>query len=189
MRIAILAWGSLVWDKGHELAEAFDEQHGEWHDDGPVLTIELSRISKKSRPGALTYVIDKDGPACRVKWTLSRRMAGDKAAEDLKKRERTTESNIGFIDRKTNDRRGRDVSSLMTIGNWAGTKKIDVVVWTDLRPNFLEDTKRHLSAEVAIEHVRKLDVEERRRTREYVLRAPIRTRIAEALLAALCAKE
>ena len=32
-RIAILGWGSLIWDKRPE----FDEKHAPWEDDGPAL--------------------------------------------------------------------------------------------------------------------------------------------------------
>jgi hypothetical protein len=41
VKIAILGWGSLLWDKRPE----FDEQHDEWQFDGPKLKIEFSRVS------------------------------------------------------------------------------------------------------------------------------------------------
>ena len=53
MKIAILGWGSLLWDKHPE----FDEQHAEWHFDGPRLKIEFSRVSTL-RNSALTLVLD-----------------------------------------------------------------------------------------------------------------------------------
>lgn len=49
MKIAILGWGSLIWDKRNlRLA-------GEWQVGGPVLPIEFSRVSGYGR---LTLVID-----------------------------------------------------------------------------------------------------------------------------------
>jgi len=54
MTIAILGWGSLLWDKNHD----FDNQHESWKFDGPLLPLEFSRISK-SRDNALTLVIDE----------------------------------------------------------------------------------------------------------------------------------
>jgi len=39
-RIAILGWGSLIWDVRAE----FDDQHDEWHDDGPELPLETFRL-------------------------------------------------------------------------------------------------------------------------------------------------
>ena len=54
MRISILGWGSLIW----ESRPAFDDLHGAWHPDGPTLKLEFSRVSLKTRLGALTLVID-----------------------------------------------------------------------------------------------------------------------------------
>ena len=45
MKIAILGWGSLVWDS-RQLPHS-----GEWHTGGPVLPIEFSRVSKDGRLG------------------------------------------------------------------------------------------------------------------------------------------
>jgi hypothetical protein len=47
-RIAILGWGSLIW----EVHPAFDVYHWEWLADGPTLKLEFSRKST-SRKGAL----------------------------------------------------------------------------------------------------------------------------------------
>ena len=54
MNIAILGWGSLVPDpRGLPIA-------GGWHQGGPILPIEFSRISKDGqRAGCLTLVIDE----------------------------------------------------------------------------------------------------------------------------------
>lgn len=69
VRIAMLGWGSLLWEGGTE----FDRQHDHWRMDGPSLPVEFSRISG-SRQGALTLVIDSDhGSPARVAWCLSKR--------------------------------------------------------------------------------------------------------------------
>ena len=70
MKIAILGWGSLIWDKQPE----FDNQHADdWQYDGPCLKLEFSRVSER-RNNALTLVLDPDnGKCCRVAYTLSRR--------------------------------------------------------------------------------------------------------------------
>jgi hypothetical protein len=54
MKIAILGWGSLVWDPA-SLKEHL-EGDGEFIQGGPKLPIEFSRISKDGR---LTLVIDE----------------------------------------------------------------------------------------------------------------------------------
>ena len=53
MKIAILGWGSLLWDRQAE----FDKHHDDWQFDGPSLQLEFSRVSE-SRKDALTLVVD-----------------------------------------------------------------------------------------------------------------------------------
>jgi len=69
LRIAILGWGSLLWEGGPE----FDSWHGPWQYDGPTLKLEFSRVSKK-RLRALTLVIDSEhGTETAVAWCLAKR--------------------------------------------------------------------------------------------------------------------
>ena len=60
MRIAILGWGSLLWDKRAEF-DWFEKQYEQWQCDGPTLKLEFSRVSE-SRGNALTLVLDTDMP-------------------------------------------------------------------------------------------------------------------------------
>lgn len=93
MKIAILGWGSLLWEGGAE----FDKRHDSWSVNGPTLNIEFSRISQK-RLGALTLVLDNDqGSSTQVAWCLSKRAKLDEALSDLRKREDTTIDQIGHI--------------------------------------------------------------------------------------------
>src|SRR6266508_3620988 len=95
MRIAILAWGSLLWDK--DQSKPFDRWHGPWQFDGPSLRLEFSRVSK-SRLRALTLVLDSiNGSRCRVAWCLSKRDEPEDAICDLCCREGTTRSNAGWV--------------------------------------------------------------------------------------------
>ncbi|RWP52104.1 hypothetical protein [Mesorhizobium sp.] len=81
-RIAILGWGSLIWDKRPE----FDETCP-WEDDGPALKLEFSRISD-TRKGAMTLVIDTDyGQQCIVQYALSSRANPADVVADLRCRE------------------------------------------------------------------------------------------------------
>lgn len=54
MRIAILGWGSLLWETDTDRAEAFDKHREKWCDAGPHLRLEFSRISASRRNG-LTF--------------------------------------------------------------------------------------------------------------------------------------
>ena len=92
MKIAILGWGSLLWDQRAE----FDKQHEGWQFDGPSLKLEFSRVSE-TRNNALTLVLDSNnGNSCQVAYALSNRKNPDDAICDLRCREGTTLKNIGF---------------------------------------------------------------------------------------------
>ena len=79
-RIAILGWGSLLWDGD----DHFDRWHDAWKYDGPSLRLEFSRVSS-SRLGALTLVIDpQHGSETTVAWCLSKRKDADDAVADLR---------------------------------------------------------------------------------------------------------
>jgi len=128
-----------LWD----CQEKFDKQHEDWQFDGPSLNLEFSRVSKESRCGALTLVIDaQNGNKCPVAYAFSKRETPDKAINDLITRERTTnKKNIGrYFANKSQKPSYRDKHSFEIISEWAENKNIDVVIWTDFESNFFEIT-------------------------------------------------
>lgn len=178
-RIAILGWGSLLWDERPE----FDIQHSPWEFDGPELKLEFSRISR-SRSGALTLVIDpSSGAVCRVAHAQSRRRNPEDAICDLRSREGTTRSNIGFWYADGSHGQSNDHATVAAIQAWATAKSIDVVVWTDLRSNFEKSCGRPFTVLHAVAHVSGLAAEAKSGAAEYVWRAPdfIKTPLREAL--------
>ena len=92
MAIAILAWGSLIWNPGSLHID------GGWRLGGPTLPIEFSRISDNGR---LTLVIDEQcGVPVPTRFALSSLPNVDDAVRDLQRREAApTARGIGFIDR------------------------------------------------------------------------------------------
>ena len=94
MKIAILGWGSLIWDK-RDLPIV-----GDWQKDGPKLWIEFSRISRKGeRAGCLTLVIDERSEEESISlYAVSPRTDLAKAIADLQEREGTSQNDIGFCD-------------------------------------------------------------------------------------------
>ena len=110
-RIAILGWGSLLWDARPE----FDEYHDYWEMAGPELKIEFSRVSKM-RGNALTLVVDpSNGSKCRVAFALSKRCDPEDAICDLWSRESTTRSNIGFYFAEGPRSQSKDSQTLATV--------------------------------------------------------------------------
>lgn len=181
MKIAILGWGSLLWDKKAD----FDDHHGDWQLDGPHLKLEFSRVSK-TRNDALTLVIDTtNGSSCQVAYTFSKHINPDDAISDLRCREGTSIKHIGFYFSDGSRIQSHDDESLGAITAWASNNKIDVVVWTGLSSNFKEKSKCEVpfSVDNALLHLQKLDAEGKAKAAEYVWRAPsfISTPLREVL--------
>lgn len=167
-RIAILGWGSLLWDE----SPRFDAQHGPWEPDGPELPLEFSRVSGR-RLGALTLVLDAaNGAPCRVSYTMSRRPDPDLAVADLRDREGTNHANIGFLVLSENRYRARDSASLKAIRAWAAAKELDAAVWTDLDCNFEEQVGEPFSIPSALGYVESRSGDSRAKAIEYLRRAP-----------------
>lgn len=168
MKIAILGWGSLLWDDTHR---EFDKHHGVWKFDGPTLKLEFSRKSA-SRLDALTLVIDAiHGEECNVAYALSKRRTVEKAIGDLQTREGTGPRNIGCVFTDGSRRQGRDPDSIDGILRWAQDACPDVVLWTDLRGDF-RDVPKNEFVEVAVNHVQQLSAKAKALAAEYVWRAP-----------------
>lgn len=167
-RIAILGWGSLLWD----IRPDFDDYHEDWKPDGPALPIEFSRVSK-SRGGALTLVIDADnGACCAVAYAISKRRNLADAICDLRTREGTTHKNIGYWAGGDHVNTSIDTTVVQTIGAWAVAKNFEAVVWTALSSNFEQICGMQFSVEAAIKHIQALHPEAKTAAAEYVWRAP-----------------
>lgn len=176
-RIALLGWGSLIWDTRPE----FDEHRGEWLLDGPVLPLEFSRVSE-SRKGALTLVIDSiNGSACTVSYSMSTRRTPLDAIADLRSREGTVMRRMGFWLADGSLICEPEISE--AIVSWAMEKSFDAVVWTGLPSNFREQTKRDFSVDAAVEHLQNLTPEGKAMAATYLWRAPdfVRTPLRDQL--------
>ncbi|MFA6218562.1 MAG: hypothetical protein WC692_02160 [Erythrobacter sp.] len=177
MKIAILGWGSLLWDRRAD----FDEQIGSWEFDGPKLKLEFSRISQ-TRSGALTLVIDDQaGTPCPVAFAMSRRSSLDDAICDLRCREGTVHRRIGYLVRKGGEQGSAQVPE--TVTDWLSEKDADAVVWTALKSNFKERKGVEFSIENALRYIAELPPEGKAAAAEYIWRAPdfVKTELRTAI--------
>ncbi len=166
--IAILGWGSLIWDKHPD----FSRHHRVWQFDGPLLPIEFSRISK-TRAGALTLVVDSSfGSHCKTAFAISKRADPEDAICDLRTREGTTKKNIGFLFVDGSAHQTRDAAIGTTIETWAKQRSIDVVVWTDLQSNFEKTAGQPFSVPAAISYLASLPESGKFYAAEYIGKAP-----------------
>lgn len=162
MTIAILGWGSLIWNLGGLPIT------GEWMAGGPVLPIEFSR---RSRDGRLTLVIDPEhGEPVTTLYAQSSRNNLSQVLADLRKRERTHLNNIGYVDIQTGQSQCRVPALLNGLREWTNLKALDAVIWTDLGTNI-----PNFSIENAEAYLHGLTGEAASAAREYIIRAPVQT--------------
>ncbi len=164
MRIAILGWGSLVWDKrGLSI-------RGRFRAGGPKLPLEFSR---KSSDGRLTLIIDESHgiPSVPTRYAISKFQDLEDAICDLQHREGTGSQNIGFMSIGSGAQRPpKSKVAKKAIEGWlkGNQKTIDAVIWTDLGP----DKNFSFSGEAAERYLRSLRGVCREKALEYLVRAP-----------------
>lgn len=167
-RIAILGWGSLLWEEQPEFSKFIEN----WSNGGPILPIEFSRISS-TRDGALTLVIDPDnGAPVNTKFALSRRKSPEDAACDLRTREGTVIRHIGLLDRDTNFCRSHWTFVADKIKLWAEENQLRAVIWTDLPSNYFEKTGKIFQVKNAIEYLKALSSKGQDAAKKYINNAP-----------------
>ena len=171
MKIAFLGWGSLIWDPCNL------QILGSWKTDGPFLPIEFARVSQDGR---LTLVLYPNASNVQTLWARAALTDLERAIENLRKRERTSISHIGFVSIPNNRSRCNVVPGILpNVRGWAEEKKLDAVVWTDLPSNFQEKTEMRFNEDNAVKYLRSLKGDALRSAEIYIRKAPkqIETRI------------
>jgi hypothetical protein len=176
MKIAILAWGSVVWKPdtlGEQLVPLKDRPKDDLYFErgGPKLPLEFSRISDDGR---LTLVIDEQhGESVPTRFAISERDKLPEAVTDLWIREkhftgepsaaaaRSKDDNIiGYTDRS-----GRDASfnahpnhkfAYELIMPWLQKSDFEAVVWTALASNYKIKRQCGFSVDDAINYLKGL---------------------------------
>lgn len=169
-KIAILGWGSLIWDlRGLPIK-------CKWLKNGPKLPIEFSRISQDGR---LTLVIDIDkGEKVQTLYALSKRTNLLDAIADLREREGTVWENIRYIDLTEEPEPQKSIDNesdiYKEIRKWAKENKIDAIIWTDLSPNFEKQfcNQKIYTVNNAIEYLKSLPKNVSNNAINYIKRAP-----------------
>lgn len=137
MKIAVCAWGSLIWDpRTLHLRSSFIPT-------GPVLPLEFSRISGSDvGPRRLTLVIDEvDGVMCRTHIAESGCADLMEAVHDLRIREGIySEQDVGVLvqgeDVSPARTMARHPASVGVLSQWLAASEFDAVLWTALPTNF-----------------------------------------------------
>ncbi|WP_312239892.1 hypothetical protein [Pantoea sp.] len=173
MNIVCLGWGSLIWEpKALPVASA-------WHNDGPRLQIEFSRIADG---GELSTAICLNAPEVPVYWNRLATTTLGEACEALRQREQIP------------DHRQDGVGVLLVasapvgkLSEWAKGRDIDAIIWTALPPRVDHIEGRIPTIEEALAYLDGLRGETRQHARDYIeqtptqLDTPYRRVIAETL--------
>ena len=137
MKIAICAWGSLIWDPRQLLIRT------PFTPVGPELPIEFSRISGgHDRPHRLTLVIDpEDGVPCRTHVAPSGFPDLSSAIENLRVREGMwSAGDVGTVNRQdeivSQRAAARHPKAVLALRDWLLETDYDTVIWAALPPNF-----------------------------------------------------
>jgi diadenosine tetraphosphate (Ap4A) HIT family hydrolase len=170
LRIAILGWGSLIWNPS-ELKKKSEK----WCEDGPLLPIEFA---KKSSRGRLTLVLYKNAKPVKTLWNICDSEDLEEAICNLARREETTTKNIGYISKDNKERCNAVPSILGTIKSWAEQRQLDAVIWTDLTSKGFKPTKDNVR-----NHIKSLSASEFEDAKIYVRNAPkqVKTEIRDFL--------
>lgn len=166
MRIAILIWGSLFWDK-RNLATT-----DEWFFDGPVLPIEFARISSGNR---LTLVIKPTFDNVTTLYAISAYDTLSAARENLRIREGTDNiNNIGFIDFTSDNKQVRTANEFVIdiLSLWNEERKFDAIIWSDFAPRFSDVTNQQFTLANAITFIENLPDQEKQSALLYIRNTP-----------------
>lgn len=170
-RIAILGWGSLLWD----LDDLAPKVAGPWAlRAGPRLPMEFSRVSPKRLLGLALCLDPAVGVPCPTHAIRSIRSDLDAAVEDLAARERAVAARIGWATARSGLSRLPPVAA--AVAAWCAAEGWDGAVWTDLEPNFAETTGTEFSVARGVLYLKGLAGESLAEAHRYIRRAPPATR-------------
>ena len=171
-RIAILGWGSLIWD----LEILTPHTTGSWlMEHGPRLPMEFSRISPKRKLGLVVCLDPVAGVECTTNVIQSTKSDISHTIDDLAARERAPLGLIGAV-HCNRLRKGRMPDVCSAVADWCEANSWDGAVWTDLEPNFFEYTKRDFTIDAGLTYLRALPSENLVEAHNYIESAPHQTR-------------
>ena len=118
-----------------------------------MLPIEFARISSDGR---LTLVVHPESQEVPTYWALSVLSTLEEARENLRKREGTIASHIGFV--RTNDHSPPASPCATALQRWLNDRPdLDGAIWTALESNWDEHQGQNFTAEDAVRYLSELE--------------------------------
>jgi|SRR5665647_380998 len=175
MKIAILGWGSLIWNPSNLQIDTNQKNNG-WLTNGPMLPIEFARIS---RDGRLTLVIvPNEVNKIQVFYAFSKFLNLDEAILDLAVREGCGRDRIGSYNKDAkkkfdNFTADKFQNQRSEIENWTNDQDVDAVIWTNLSSNFKDKLGLNdFKPMDAINYLKYLSPDVKAKAEEYIRKAP-----------------
>ena len=130
MKIAVICWGSMLWDKGSL------KTSGDWKTDGPELPLEFCRISSPGKSKErLSLVLSEIGTKCVTYWDLFALPDLKSARNNLRDREGAVTDDIETFTRNQNPLS----RAAIQMDAWLKEHpEVDAVVWSGVRSNWHE---------------------------------------------------
>ena len=134
MQIAVVAWGSLVWQPRNGHGELCTEPGAEWSNDGPALPIEFARISSDGR--LTLVVVPYYDSATPTLWQFSCHPDLDAAIANLAQRETNAPlDRIHAVDAHGIRNGEADPAVAAVVTSWVADRPdVDAAIWTGLPP-------------------------------------------------------
>lgn len=158
-KIACLAWGSLVWNRGKLPVDG-------WETDGPRVKVEFVRQSKDGRLTLVLYAAADPVPGL---WASMKTKSLDEAVDKLAEREGCDRDQIGCWPSTSGS---ADPPAIPGLRAWAASKGLDHVIWTRLEPKFSGRRGNAPSAEQVVKYLKDLDLEIAKKAKKYVRCTP-----------------
>lgn len=145
MKIAVICWGSVYWDKGSL------KTLGEWKNDGPELPLEFCRISSHGRSKERVILALHESSAMSVTyWDILTATDLKTARNNLRDREGAVTDDIETFTRNQNPLS----LAAVQIDKWlANHPEIDAVVWTGLGSNWSKIRHTEFSMEDLVQYL------------------------------------
>lgn len=170
-KIAILGWGSLIWD----LENLTPHTTGDWlMEHGPRLPMEFSRISPKRKMGLVVCLDPLHGVGCVTHVMRSSKHDITETIQDLAARERADTGLIGAV--HGTHQKGRVPEICEAVADWCNANGWDGAVWTDLEPNFADHTGQAFTLQAGLTYLKTLPPENLAEAYRYIQSAPTQTR-------------
>ncbi len=172
MRIALIGWGYLIWDRrGLDISP-------DWLADGPLLPVEFARFAV---PPRLLPVLVEDAPLQPTFWTLSQKHSVLAAAADLAVREGVGTQDIGSW--SSAEAMRPPIGFEAIIARWATSKDLHGAVWRAVEPNLPDRSPGFPSERQRLEFLRELVATgQEHDARDYFERMPAQIRTPFQLL-------